>query len=252
MIDVQPATRDRIAAALAVAVLHAALGFALLFGLRVDAPLRISEELKIFGVPPEPAPPPKEPRKPASRHESLRPEGAASPPNLKARPTQIAAPPPVLPVLVPPLVIAAPVPGVGNDASAGNAAVRGPGTGSGGTGTGTGSGDDGFGDGDGGNSPPRWIRGRIKDSDYPKAEAEAGVGGTVSVRYTVETTGRATGCTVTQSSGSADLDAVTCRLVEDRFRYRPSMTPQGRAVRSIIVENHHWVIDREQASAPEE
>lgn len=250
MIDVQPGTRDRIIAAFGVAVLHAVLGFALFLGLRVDTPLRISDDLKIFGVPPEPPARPKEPKKPVSRRESLRPEGAASPPNLQSRATQIVAPPLPLPLSLPPPVIAAPVAGLGNDASAGNAAIRGPDSGSGGVGNGTGSGGEGLGDGDGGNSPPRWIRGRIRDSDYPKAEAEAGVGGTVSVRYAVETNGRATGCIVTQSSGSADLDAVTCHLVEDRFRYRPSMTPQGRPVRSIIIENHHWVIDRKQPSAP--
>jgi protein TonB len=251
MMNVQPGTRDRVTAALGVALLHVAFGFALLAGLRVDVSTRISDELKIFLVPPKPAPPPREPKKPASRHESLRPEGAASPPNMRSRPTQIAAPPPRLPLILPPPVIVAPVPGSGNDPSAGNAAVRGPGTGSGGVGTGTGSGDEGYGDGDGGNSPPRWIKGRIKDSDYPKAEAEAGVGGTVSVRYAVETSGRATGCIVTRSSGSAALDAVTCRLVEDRFRYRPSMTPEGRAVRSIIIENHHWMIDRKAPSTEE-
>jgi periplasmic protein TonB len=244
MMTVEPQTRDRVKAALGVAVLHIALGFVLLAGLRVDMPARISENLKIFGVLPDPLPPPPAPKKPVSRHESLRPEGAASPPNLKAKPTPVVAPVPVIPVPLPPPIIAAPKPGIGSDASAGDAAVRGPGTGSGGVGNGTGSGDAGYGDGDGGNSPPRWIRGRIRDSDYPRAEAEAGISGTVSVRYAVESSGRATGCIVTRSSGSANLDAVTCRLIEDRFRYRPSITPQGRAVRSIIVENHHWEIDR--------
>ncbi|HEX7782903.1 MAG TPA: energy transducer TonB [Sphingobium sp.] len=154
----------------------------------------------------------------------------------------------MIPIPIPSPVVVAPVSGAGDQTSAGNAAVRGPGTGSGGAGNGTGDGDEGYGEGDGGNSPPRWIKGRIRDSDYPKAEAETGVGGTVAVRYAVETDGRATECRVTRSSGSADLDAVTCRLIEQRFRYRPSRTPQGRAVRSIIIENHHWEIDRNAAT----
>jgi len=251
MITMEPETRDRMKVAFAVAVLHVALAFALIAGLHVDMPLRISDELKVFKVLPD-APPIPEPKKPVSQHESPRAEGAAAPPNLKAKPAPLVAPVPVISVPIPPPIIAAPVPGVGNQASAGNAAIKGPGTGSGGLGDGTGSGDEGYGDGDGGNSPPRWIRGHIRDSDYPKAEAEAGVGGTVSVRYAVEADGRATGCIVTRSSGSADLDSVTCRLIEDRFRYRPSMTPQGRAVRSIIIENHHWEIDRRATISPNE
>lgn len=251
MIIVELETRDRMKAAFGVAVLHVALAFALIAGLHVDMPLRISEELKVFKVLPD-LPPNPEPKKPVSQHESPLAEGAAAPPNLKAKPAPLVAPVPVIPIPIPPPVIAAPVPGIGTEASAGNAAIKGPGSGSGGSGDGTGSGDEGYGDGDGGNTPPRWIRGRIRDSDYPKAEAEAGVGGTVSVRYAVEADGRATGCIITRSSGSADLDLVTCRLIEDRFRYRPSMTPQGRAVRSIIIEDHHWEIDRRSATRPSE
>jgi protein TonB len=111
---------------------------------------------------------------------------------------------------------------------------------------GTGSGGYGNGDGDGGDeSPPRWRSGRLKDSDYPKAAGVAGISGTVSVRYTVETNGRVTGCLVTRSSGSAALDDTTCRLIEKRFRFEPSRDAQGRAVRSMLEENHEWAIDQQ-------
>ncbi|MEG8053304.1 TonB family protein [Sphingomonas aerolata] len=63
----------------------------------------------------------------------------------------------------------------------------------------------------------------------------------VGVRYTVETTGRVTGCSITRSSGNAVLDATTCRLIELRFRYRPWLDAAGRPVRSTVVHNQEWV-----------
>ena len=101
-------------------------------------------------------------------------------------------------------------------------------------------------DGEGGDGQsPRWRSGRIKgSSDYPPEARDAGVGGTVSVRYTVETDGHVTGCVVTRSSGDASLDQTTCRLIEQRFRYKPSMDAQGRPVPSLVEENHTWSMER--------
>jgi len=230
-------------AGLGAVALEALFVAALLWGLGVRMPTSESVPLQMFDVLPPPPPPPvaRVVPKPARSH---RPEGAASPPNLRSKATEIVAPPPVVPLIIPPPVIAAPVAGVGSDSTAGAADVAGPGTGSGGIGIGTGSGGAGDGDGDGGDeTPPRWRRGRIRDSDYPRGAEEVGVGGTVGVRYTVETNGRVTGCRVTRSSGNRELDAATCRLIEQRFRYDPSRDAAGRPVRSIIVENHSWMID---------
>ncbi len=121
----------------------------------------------------------------------------------------------------------------------------GTGTGSGGRGTGPGGGGDGDGDG-GGFSPPRRIRGSIRDSDYPAGIGEAGIGGTVSVIYAVETDGRATNCRITNSSGNDALDDTTCRLIEQRFRFNPSRDRAGRPVRSRIVQDHYWETQDEE------
>ena len=43
-------------------------------------------------------------------------------------------------------------------------------------------------------------------------------------------TGASSGCEVVKSSGSAELDGTTCRLIERRFRYRPARDAQGRAI----------------------
>jgi protein TonB len=244
MMLVHSRNEDRIKGAVGAAVLQGLFLYALINGLAVTMPAATGDDLKLFGIAPEPAPPPVE--KVVPHRGSRKPEGAPSPPNLRAKPTEIVAPPPVLRFVVPPPVVTAPIAGPGSDPSAGASDVRGPGTGSGGVGTGTGSGGSGNGEGagDGDETPPRWLRGRIKDSDYPSAAGEAGNNGTVSVRYTVGTDGRVSGCAVTRSSGSAELDETTCRLIEQRFRYAPSRDAQGRAVPSTVVEDHEWVIER--------
>lgn len=240
---------ERSRSALAAAALTVALGYALIAGLALGGGVSSEEALAIFEVGPDPPPPPREELKP-HRLQSSRREGAASPPNLRSEPTEIVAPEPVVP-LPPPPVIAAPIAGVGSAPSAGSAEVRGPGTGSGGEGDGRGSGGEGDGSGDGGaETAPRWMRGQLKDSDYPEAAADAGIGGTVGVRYLVWTDGRVRDCEVTRSSGSAELDATTFRLIESRFRFRPSRDENGRAVPAVIVENHSWMIHQEPAEAP--
>jgi protein TonB len=72
----------------------------------------------------------------------------------------------------------------------------------------------------------------------------------VGVRYLVWTDGRVRDCEITRSSGSAELDATTCRLIEARFRFRPSRDARGRTVPAVIVENHSWMIRREPAEQP--
>lgn len=239
----EPRTKDRIGAALGAVLLPGLLGYALLNGLVVPMPAAVSDALKVFGVAPPPPPPPIEKVKPRPSP-SRRPQGAASPPNLKSKATEVVAPPPVVPIVVPPPVVVAEKAGVGAQATAGASNIRGPGTGSGGIGNGTGSG--GFGDGDGGGgeeTPPRWRKGRIKDSDYPADGIELGLRGIVSVRYVVEISGHVSDCRVTRSSGSRELDTLTCRLIEQRFRYDPSRDAAGRPVESVIVQNHDWAID---------
>jgi protein TonB len=215
------ARRERITSGLAMVVLHLLLGYALIIGFRPDlASAPAADELKLFDVAPEQPPPPLAPpvpRRPA------RAEGAASPPNRTARAAPVVAPRPVLPVTPPPPVVVAPLAGTGRESNAGAAPVVGPGSGSGGVGTGTGSGRGGSGPGGGGlASRSRLIRGRLVSDDYPRRQAAAGAGGTVIVRFTVQTDGSVSGCTTTRSSGNAELDRTTCRLIERRFRYEPA------------------------------
>lgn len=235
--------RDRIVAGVAAVAIQALLIYALLTGLAFHPLAALDNGLALFGVT-SPAPPP--PRIVPERRKTHRPEGAAAPRSLRATATEVVAPPPIVPLPITPPVIAAPVANTGAQATQGASDLPGPGTGAGGYGDGFGSGGSGDGDGSGwrDETPPRWKKGRIRDSDYPREAADQGATGTVSVRYRIELDGHVTGCVITHSSGSAILDETTCRLIEQRFRYEPSRDARGRPVISYIVRDNDWVIDR--------
>jgi periplasmic protein TonB len=253
MLSTERDIRDRIKSAVGTGLFHALLGYAFLMGSGYQIPPELKPELKIFAVT-EPPPPPVQlppPAGPMTRKERTpKPEGAASPPNLKDTPKPVVAPPPKIPLPVQNPLPAAPIAGEGNAAAAGAAQVPGPGTGSGGQGIGTGSGrfGNGTGGGGGGGRPSNveWISGRILDSDYPRRAFEAGAEGVVSLRFVVGTNGRVTRCQVTRSSGRADLDETTCRLIRQRFRYRPARDSWGRAIPATIVGQHEWEADFRQ------
>jgi len=247
--------RDRLTAGAGVVLLEAALGYALITGLHVVRGLPAPDALQVIGIVPTPPPPPPKP-KPPPKPRTRSPEGAASPPNLKATPTEIVRPPP--PPIVfppPPPIAAAPIAGIGAAPSAGAAPVPGPGTGAGGEGNGTGSGTGGNGTGAGGGAgrgtPPRQIHGRIKDKDYPESAKAAGAQGVVWVRFTVMVDGRAANCRVLRSSGNAAIDETTCRLIQERFRYKPAKDERGRPVQADLVEKHEFIM-RESDTPPDE
>jgi protein TonB len=229
--------RHRIASAVAVLLLHAGLGVALVTA-RGFTPVATPESALLTFDLPAPAPPPPA-AEPAPKRE--RKSGAAAPANRRARPTEVVAPP--APVLLPPPIAAAPIAGPGPDAAAGAALLPGPGTGAGGVGQGTGSGTSGSGTGSGGGTPAKLLRGAIRNADYPRAARRARVEGSATVRFTVDATGRPTGCAVTRSSGSAELDATTCRLIEARYRYAPARDAAGRPVEELRGWRQDWWLE---------
>ncbi len=253
--------RARFGAGAAALGVHVLLGLALVWGLAAP-PLTpvVDRTLDIFDIAPPPpsAPlrvdlPPPPPRPEAERDARAgapEREGAAAPPNLRNEATQIVAPPPVIPLPIPPPITAAPVAGTGSAPDQGAAPVLGPGFGAGGVGDGRGAGRGGDGRGGGGDggrgglgreTPPRHLSGRLSDRDYPRAAGEAGVSGTVSVRFTVGVEGRVTDCWITRSSGSRLLDVTTCQLIERRYRFAPSRDEAGRPVPADVVEDHEWL-----------
>ena len=240
----QDRRHDRIGSAIAVAALHAALGYLLLAGFGVAVPIAPNHTIKLFQVdepPPPPPPPPEEKPVPAPARPAAR-EGAASPANLKARASPVVAPPPRVRIDPPPTLAAAAAPADGLQATAGASDRTGEGSGSGGSGTGSGSGRSGSGSGGGGGvaTGARLVSGRISDSDYPRAASRSGATGTVIVHLSVGPDGRVGGCRVARSSGSSDLDEATCRLARERFRYSPARDSQGRAVADTVGWKQTW------------
>jgi protein TonB len=84
------------------------------------------------------------------------------------------------------------------------------------------------------------ISGDISPRDYPRHLAKAGIGGTVKMRCTVAATGRVSRCIITRSSGVPELDALTSRLIEQRFVYRPATDRFGRPVADDVEIDWTW------------
>ncbi|HEX8571447.1 MAG TPA: energy transducer TonB [Allosphingosinicella sp.] len=252
MLRLEPEQRDRLKSAGVVALIHALIGYVLLTGLGYSPSAVVPEALKLLDIVEVPPPPPAEPARPTIEPKTRKakpkdPEGAASPANLRNTPTQIMAPPPEIRLPVPPPIPAAPAAGQDSATAAGAATVPGPGTGAGGFGAGLGSGRFGTGTGGGGGgggrgTRARWISGGIGESDYPDRAYRARIGGTVHLRFTVAPTGRVSDCTVTRSSGSRELDSVTCRLIQQRFRYRPARDAEGRPIAERVIGEHVWEV----------
>lgn len=228
--------QDRAKSLAAVITIHAAIGYALVSGTGMDIARTVTPAIKMINITAPPPPEPAPDRKPARAEEA-----AASPDNLKASATQIAAPKPEIKLKIESPVIAAPVAGQGDDKIAGAADRPGPGSGSGGPGDGSGSGHSGDGTGSGGIvSGPRHLSGALTRKDIPSSVWRAETRGQVVVRFTVGADGRARECHIRQSSGHPELDAITCRLIEDRFRFEPARDQRGRAVASPYGWIQEW------------
>jgi len=240
----QGSPRDRIVSGLLTATMLGAVGAGLLLGLagnRIVA--RVADPLTLITIPTPPPPP-----QVTERIPSKAPAGRASPRNLRNKATPVAAPPPVVPAAPPPPIVVAPRPAVGAAAQSGASDRPGPGQGAGGQGDGFGAGGEGDGDG-AGYTPPFQVRGRLKNSDLPKwvvhDQDADGTIAVVPVRYRVAVDGRVDRCTVTRPSGKPVVDALTCRLITERFRFKPSLDPAGRPVVSTIEETHSWGVIHE-------
>lgn len=238
--------RDRAGAMGAVALVHVAIALLVVSAgsiRQLTAPEAVAIDTFDVVEPPPPPPPPVVEKVPATR--SPREEGSSAPPNLESRATPVVAPEPVVELPPPPTIAAAETPGTGAQSTQGAAPVPGPGTGAGGIGTGTGSGGSGAGTGGGGGlgRGPRLVRGDISRRDYPRELRSSSVPAEViRMEYTIGTDGRVRDCRVVQSSGTPLLDAHTCRLYEDRYRYEPALDTAGRAVPVTVRATRSWFI----------
>jgi protein TonB len=81
------------------------------------------------------------------------------------------------------------------------------------------------------------------DSDYPRAAKKARAEGAVLARFSVGKDGRASGCTLLESSGHPELDATTCRLIERRFRFEPARDAHGDLTVDIKAWQQIWWLE---------
>jgi len=136
----------------------------------------------------------------------------------------------------PPIVLAPPTPvepsiDPGSEAGSGSGASAGSGSGQGGSGSG---------EGGGAVIPPRRIAGTLTNADYRRTRPPEGAAGTVVVSYRIRTDGRVDRCTVLRSSGYEVLDAATCRLIEQRFRFEAARDAGGRAIDWDVRTDYTW------------
>lgn len=177
----------------------------------------------------EPSPPPPPPRDAE--------EGEAAPPSRGQREAP-SLPPPPAPLARPTPAEVSVDPGSGQSSGAGAAA--GSGAGQGGEGSGRGAGPGGTGTGGGVVMPPVRIAGDLTNADYRRARPPPGAAGTVVVGFRVRRDGAVDRCGVIRSSGVAAFDAATCRLIQQRFRYRPAQDAAGQAIDYEIRTEYTW------------
>ena len=227
--------RERACALAAVVLVQLALGAALLSGFRVEVASSAEAVERLIAIALPKAPPPPPPPPPVRTVHKVAHRAAAAP---KAQPAPLGGSPGPKPAHAPPSV----TPLV---ALRPNAAPSGGGRGTGpalGSGAGGGTGGQGYGADEGG-ADEQQIAGEILPSDYPSHLGYVG-SRNVSVAFTVRVNGRVTGCRITRSSGIPELDVLTCRLIEQRYRYRPSTDRYGRPVPVEVDLDFEWTAPR--------
>jgi periplasmic protein TonB len=218
---------NRTAAIIIVALIHIALGYALVTGLAYNVLKKAAEDLKTFDVEEEPPPPPEEPPPP--------PENVPPPPQVSAPPAVVNLAPvvsqpiaPVLPQINPaPVVREAPTtkscPG-GMTVAISQAcppvksqAARAKGN----------------------------LLSLFSDDDYPPSALRNEETGTTAVRMTIGPDGRVSDCSITASSGSTALDNATCNILRRRARFTPAQDQAGNPISDTYTQRIRWEIPEE-------
>jgi len=215
----QQMSGNRIIALIIVGLIHVALGYALITGLAYEAVTKAIERVTTVDIeeppPPEPEDEPPPPRERVTAHPPpVAPPPAISialsPPPIRTQPT---IPPPAPPALrIPPPAPPAPPPPPPPKFTPKNPEPRG--------------------------NPGNWAT----TNDYPSRALREDREGTTAFRVTVSADGRVQSCTVTRSSGHADLDEATCKNITRRARFRPATDGNGAEVSGTWSSQVRWQI----------
>ncbi len=217
---------NRTVAIIIVAVLHAVLGYALVSGLAYNIVKQATEDLKTFNVEEEPPPPEEVPPPPENVPET--PPQVVSPPPIVR--TNVAPPPPMRVVReAPPPVVTYTAPPAPRPRPPAPPPPPPP-------------------------PPPPQIatkaqsasgnlQGLISGDDYPSSAQSNEEQGTVTVRLSIGTDGRVTGCNVSSSSGSRALDSATCRILRSRARFTPARLSNGQPTTDTFTQRITWRLE---------
>ena len=212
----QEMSGNKIAAFVVVALLHLALGYALVTGLAYEGFKQVMKKVTTVDIKKDE--PKKEEKPPPPKKEAAPPPIVVPPPmvNVNMRPppletTPVPMPPPPiqqLPIQAPPAPAAPPPPRIQPK----KAVPKG--------------------------SPASWAT----TNDYPTRALREERAGTTGFRVTVGPDGRVSSCSVTSSSGSADLDEATCSNVTRRARFTPATDGEGNPTTDSYTNRIRWVI----------
>ncbi len=79
--------------------------------------------------------------------------------------------------------------------------------------------------------------------DYPVVAARLGISGATRVTVVVGADGSVVQCSVTEGSGNAVLDHVTCETFEKEVKFTPTIDSAGRAVASVYKTRISWRVE---------
>lgn len=217
----QEMSGNRIAAFVLVALLHLALGYALVTGLAYQGFQAVVKKVTTVDIKKDE--PKKEEKPPPPKKEAAPPPIVVPPSKLNLSPPQtnvevVDRAPPVTPVDVPRAApVGPPAPPPPPPPPAGPTVAAKP------------KGD-----------PSRWVT----NDDYPTRAAREERQGTTGFRLSVSADGRPTGCDITSSSGSPDLDSTACSLLMRRAKFTPAMK-DGQPTTGTWGSRFRWVLQDE-------
>lgn len=90
-------------------------------------------------------------------------------------------------------------------------------------------------------NPGSWAT----NDDYPTGALRREEQGTTRFRVTVGPDGRVTGCTITGSSGSSELDNTACSLITRRARFNPATDGDGNPTTGSYANAVRWVVPKD-------
>lgn len=213
--DQQQMSGNKIVALIIVALIHVALGYALVTGLAYEGVKNVIKKVTTVDIkePEKPKEPPPPPPKVIAAPPPVAPpvkiDVSVAPPPIE---TVTVAPPPPPPVYVAPAAPPAPPP---PRFTPKQPQPKG--------------------------SPANWAT----SNDYPSRALREEREGVTGFRVSVGTDGKVTDCQIINSSGSPDLDQATCDNVRRRARFQPATDGEGNPTTGSYSNRIRWVIPKD-------